>query len=41
VLALDSSGVDDSALTPSSLQSLADGFLGNLAELAESRAGAA
>lgn len=41
VLALDSSGVDDSALTPTALQALADGFLDNLAELAESRAGAA
>lgn len=41
VLTLDSDGVDDSALSGDALQMLADGFLENLARLAESRNGAA
>lgn len=41
VLTLDSEGVDDSALSGSALQLLAEGFLTNLARLAESRSNAA
>lgn len=37
VLTLDSEGVQDSALTEQGIQALADGFLDNLARLAESR----
>jgi hypothetical protein len=41
VIALDSSGVDDSALTAASLEALAQEFLENLARVAESRSRAA
>ncbi|MDT7550501.1 MAG: hypothetical protein QOE84_2895 [Actinomycetota bacterium] len=40
-LVLDSVGVDGSALGPATLQALAEGFLANLARLAESRSRAA